>query len=218
MFYCSLKFLPSSKATLISTCHPLLVSICAYYFLKEKMNKFDVIAVVGALLGVMLMNINKTDSTKIETSHFLTILGIILCSITTFLGVGITLSIRLMNKHIHYLMNPAYFSFTLFGMSLVLLLLYPSIYNFKYYTVMNVIWLAVSGIIHFLGQNIISIAFKYEEASKISPLTYTMGIYLLISDIFIFGYKFSLTDISGVVMVIGFLLLPIIYKLWILKK
>ena len=218
MFYSSLKFLPSSKATLISSLHPLLVSICGYFFLKESLTKVDVIAVFGAFFGVLIMNLNKTDSTKIETSEYLTSLGIILCSITVFLGVGVTLTIRLMNKHLHYLMNPAYFAFTLMFMALCLLVAYPSIYNFEYYTVADVAIMAVSGFIHFVAQNIISIAFKYEEASKISPLSYSVGVYLMISDFFIFGYLFSFTDVIGAGMVICFLLSPIIYKVWILKN
>jgi drug/metabolite transporter (DMT)-like permease len=172
--------------------------VAGYYFLKEQLNRYDVIGVIGALFGVLVMNINKTDSSKIDTSEKMVIIGIILCAFTTFLGTGVTLSIRLMNKHIHYLMNPSYFAFTLFLMSMVLLAFYPSIYNFSHYTVIDIVWFILSGLIHYTAQTVTSVAYKYEEASKISPLSYTIGIFLFISDIFVFGYKFSLTDIFGV--------------------
>lgn len=217
-FYVSLKFLPSSKATLISTAHPVLVTIAAYLFLKENINRFDIIGVVGAFIGVLVMNINKTDSSKIDTSNDLVILGIILCAFTTFLGTGVTLSIRLMNKHLHYLMNPSYFAFTLFAMSIVLLMVYPSIYNFEHYTTTSMTWFVLSGIVHYTAQTVTSVAYKYEEASKIAPFSYTIGIFLCISDIFVFGYKFSFTDILGVFMVIGALMTPILYKVHIMNS
>ncbi|CAI2367937.1 unnamed protein product [Moneuplotes crassus] len=218
MFYCSIKFLPTSKATLISKTHPLFVTLCGYLFLKEKMTKYDTLAVIGAFAGVVTMNINKTDSTKIETSDYLTILGVILCAGAMLLGVGVSLSIRVMNKHLHYMMNPAWFAFTLTLSALSLLIVYPSLFNFKHYTVIDMVWFFLSGVLHFIHQNFISIAYKYQEASKISPLSYFSGVFLLFSDFIIFGYEFSLTDYIGLVLVTGFLLLPIIYKLYVLKK
>mmetsp|Transcript_4176 Transcript_4176/g.3921 ORF Transcript_4176/g.3921 Transcript_4176/m.3921 type:complete len:165 (+) Transcript_4176:627-1121(+) len=164
------------------------------------------------------MNINKTDSTKIETTDFLRILGIILCSITMFLGVGVTLTIRMMNKHLHYLFNPAWFAFTLFAFSLILLGVYPSIYNFEHYTWLDMGYFFISGVVHFIHQNLVSIAYKYQEASKISFLTYSSGIWLLLSDYIIFGYKFSATDYAGILMVIAFLLLPILYKAYGMRR
>lgn len=190
-----------------------MVTISAYYFLKENLTKYDIIAVLGAFVGVLVMNINNTDSSKIDTSSSLALIGICLCAFSTFLGTGVTLSIRLMNKHLHYLMNPSYFAFTLFAMSMVLLVVKPDIYNFKYYSKMDVLWFVLSGLVHYSAQTVTSVAYKYEEASKIAPLSYTIGIFLFISDIFIFGYQFSYSDAGGVVMVIGFLLLPILIKL-----
>ena len=120
-FYVSLKFLPSSKATMISNIHPLIGTIAAYFLLKESLNRFDIIAAFGAWGGVLVMNISKTDSNKVDTSTELVTLGIILWWITTFLGAGVTLTIRQMNKHLHYIMNPSWFAITLFLMSFILL-------------------------------------------------------------------------------------------------
>lgn len=77
-FYVSLKFLPSSKATLISTLHPLLVTIAGYYFLKESLSKFDIIAVAGAFIGVLVMNIHTTDSSKIDAPSEMVAIGVAL--------------------------------------------------------------------------------------------------------------------------------------------
>ena len=55
-----------------------MVTYAAFYFLNEKIQKFDVIAVVGAFAGVLLMNLNKTDSLKFEVDDNLVIIGITL--------------------------------------------------------------------------------------------------------------------------------------------
>jgi len=57
---------------------PLFVTIAAYLFLKEKITKYDVLAVVGAFIGVLLMNLTKTDSAKISDYSDLVWLGIFL--------------------------------------------------------------------------------------------------------------------------------------------
>ena len=79
-------------------------------------------------------------------------------------------------------------------------------------------WFILSGLVHYCAQTVTSVAYKYEEASKIAPLSYTIGIFLFLSDIFIFEYHFSVTDILGVGMVIAFLLTPILYKMMYLYK
>ena len=67
-FFVGLKYLPSSKATFIRNLQPIFVSIIAYLFLKEKIGRPDLVAIGGAFIGVVFMNYNKTDSSKIETS------------------------------------------------------------------------------------------------------------------------------------------------------
>lgn len=128
-----------------------------------------------------------------------------------------TLTIRQMNKYIHYLMNPSWFAITLFIMSLVLLPFHEYFYHFADYTPISVLWLVISGLVHYVAQTVTSVAFKYEEATKITPLTYTIGIFLFASDIVLFGYQFNVTDISGVAIAIVCLMLPILYKLYLMK-
>lgn len=217
-FYIGLKFLPASKAQLISTLHPLLVTVVGYYFLKEKLGRYDIIAVIGAFSGVVVMNVHKTNSSYIDTSDGLLWVGIFLCSLTTMFGVGVTISIRLMNQHIHYMLNSSYFAYTLFLLSMMLLLFAPDFYHFSHYRWQDVLLFALSGVFHYTAQTFTSMSYKYEEASKVSPLSYTIGICLLFFDMLMFGYQFSFSDISGVIMVICALLTPILYKLWHLKK
>ena len=203
---------------MISNIHPLLATVAAFILLKESLNRYDIIAVFGAWGGVFLMNISKTDSDKINISSELVTLGVILCCITTFLGAGITLTIRLMNKHIHYIMNPSWFAITLFVMSFLLVIFYPDIYNFNYYTPIDIMWFGVSGALHFIAQTVTSIAYKHEEATKIAPLSYTTGIILFMFDVVLFSYEFSITDIAGLLIATVCLMIPVLYKLKMMRS
>ena len=211
-FFVGLKYLPSSKATFIRSLQPIFVSIIAYLFLKEKIGKSNIVAVGGAFIGVILMNYHKTQSSKIETSSDLVILGIVLWLIAWVLGSASTIMIRLMNQHIHYMLNAAYFAYSLFIVALVLLVVKPSLFHFETYTFSNVFWMGLSGVAHYACQTLNSLAYKYEEASKMVPFTYTRGMFLMIPDIIVFGYDFYFTDILGIVIIFLSLLFPIIIK------
>ena len=207
-----LKFLPSSKAALIRNIYPLLVTIAGYYFLSEKLTRYDVIATVGAFTGVIIMNLNATDSSSANITAGHTMLGIFLCSTTATVSVGVALYIRLMNKYCHYLLNSTYFSYTLLLFSIFLLVFFPNVYHFEYYTKTDMVLFGLSGCAHYIAQNTQSLAYKYAEASKITPVVYTIGILLVLVDVFVFDYKFSVTDITGIATVIIFLAIPITVK------
>lgn len=115
-------------------------------------------------------------------------------------------------------MNPSYFAFTLFVMSLVLLAVYPTVYNFEYYRLSDMGWFILSGVVHYTAQTLASVAYKYEDASKLAPLNYTIGVFLFFSDMFLFGYSFSFTDIIGIILVITFLMMPILHKIYMINK
>jgi drug/metabolite transporter (DMT)-like permease len=52
-FFMSLKYIPGSKASLIANIHPMLVSVLAYFVLKENLSKIKVTAVIGAFIGTI---------------------------------------------------------------------------------------------------------------------------------------------------------------------
>mmetsp|Transcript_20022 Transcript_20022/g.23221 ORF Transcript_20022/g.23221 Transcript_20022/m.23221 type:complete len:118 (+) Transcript_20022:639-992(+) len=117
-----------------------------------------------------------------------------------------------MNQHIHYMLNSAYFAYSLFLVAIVLVIIRPSWFNFEHYTFISVFWMCLSGVTHYVGQTLNSLAYKYAEASKITPLTYTGGVILMLADILVFGYAFNLTDVTGILIIFFALLLQIICK------
>ena len=212
MSFIALKYLPSSKSTFIRNLHPLMVTLIAFLLLKEKINKLDVIAVVGAFLGVVLMNISDTESSKINTTPEEVKLGIMFSLLTMVLSCGVTISIRLMNRHIHYMLGACYFAYSLLIGGGILLIIKPSLFHYEYYTFYDIAFLATGAISFYLGQTFNSLSYAYAEAAKVTPLNYSSGVILIIVDSLVFGYGFSATDFVGIIAVLIFLFVPILWQ------
>ena len=101
------------------------------------------------------------------------------------------------------MLNACYFAYTLFGVSVCLVIFRPSIYNFGTYKFTDVVWFGLSGICHYTGQTITSMAYAKADASKITPFTYSSGLLLMVGDILLFQYSFSITDVLGIGIVIS---------------
>ena len=102
-YYMGLKYLPASKAALIRNMYPLLVTLTGFCILGERITRYDIIATFGAFFGAIIMNLNSTYSIWSSINDSEATLGIILCSVTAILSVGVAIFIRLMNRHLHYL-------------------------------------------------------------------------------------------------------------------
>ena len=55
--FSAIKYLPASKVLFIKNLHPLFVAACGFWLMKEKVNKYDIISLIGAFLGTIVMNI-----------------------------------------------------------------------------------------------------------------------------------------------------------------
>ena len=82
--YSAIKYLPTSKVLFIKNLHPLLVTAWGYWLLNEWINKFDIVSLVGAFIGTVVMNITKTNSQTSDSTSYETFIGIILSIIATF--------------------------------------------------------------------------------------------------------------------------------------
>jgi len=82
-------------------------------------------------------------------------------------------------------------------LALLVLVVYPSLYNFEYYTWGSCGWFIVSGVFNYGVQTFKSLAYKYDHASFIAPFQYFGILFLFLSDLLIFSYSFNITDIIG---------------------
>ena len=112
-----------------------------------------------------------------------------------------TISTRVANKSIHYAISPFYFGITTYIEAILVLIFFPSLYNFGSYTFYGVSLMLASGVANYVGQTFRSIALKYEDASVVTPFNYFQVIYLLLSDVFVFNYTFSSIEIVGGVII-----------------
>ena len=71
-----------------------------------------------------------------------------------------------------------------------------------------------SGVFNYWGQILRSAALQFEDASVVAPFSYSMVVFLFISDILIFNYVFQMTDIIGGVIITAWLLGPEMHTLY----
>jgi len=177
-FFMSVKYIPSSKANLIFNVHPLLVSVVAYYLLKEQITRLKVLAVVGSFLGVLLFSLHKNDSEAMAGDHYY--LGIVLVAFACIAGMIIVICLRIMNQHIHYILGPFYSAVTGCIQALSILILMPSLYHLSTMNSFEFWCLVLSGMSNYFGQLFASLAVKYEEASVVTPFKYSETFYLFL--------------------------------------
>ncbi|CAI2372904.1 unnamed protein product [Moneuplotes crassus] len=204
--FIALKHIPLSLSILIVNINPLLVAIAAFFILKEKLTKLNVIGAFGAFIGVYLLTLHKSGGDQ-DNPYYL--LGIFLVFINCCCQTSINILLRVLNKELHYTMSPFWFSITTVIISISLLLCYPSVFNFEYYTYLDISLFLLSGVFNYGVQVGKSLAFKYADASLVSPLQYFNVLYLFISDVFIFNCSFTVTDGFGGMIILVSLLLPI---------
>lgn len=52
----AVKFMPVSTSSCIYFTLPIWTAILAYFFLKEKINKYDIIQICSAFIGILIIN------------------------------------------------------------------------------------------------------------------------------------------------------------------
>jgi len=81
--FISLKYLPSSKLSLITYIHPLIVAVIAFYLLSEVLTKIHVISFIGSFIGIILLACHNTKSTVDTSTDSEYYFGLMMVSIAT---------------------------------------------------------------------------------------------------------------------------------------
>ncbi|CAI2374477.1 unnamed protein product [Moneuplotes crassus] len=205
-YFIAVKYIPLSFATLIYNISPLLVGILSYLILKEQITSLKVISVVGAFTGIFILTFHKDEDYQAGQFYML---GLILVGINCCTQAVNTLTLRALNKEIHYLVSPFWYFATSLILALMILAVYPSAYHFSKFTKIDLTIFLLSTLFAYGGQLFSSKALKYSEASLITPLQYLNILYFLISDIAIFHSTFTVTDAIGGLLILVSLLAPV---------
>ncbi|CAI2376172.1 unnamed protein product [Moneuplotes crassus] len=210
-FFYAISLIVATKATLILNLQPIFIIGMAIVFLGEKLICVDISSMMGAFAGVIMISF-KEDKENLETSYIMQIIGIFIClaeSVANALNVVLT---KQMNKYLHFIFSPFYFSMALVIESAFMILIFPEFNNFGDYS--NTDWLIaiMIGFSNAGTQILLSIATKYEDASVLAPLNYVEVIFVLLADVIFFYVSFTLLDIIGMTLISVCILIPLIRK------
>ena len=207
--FVGLKYVSAMKAALIMNLMPIFISILGVLCLKEIIKRNEIIWIIGAFIGVLMMISSKTDNKSIQISYYFELFSSFLIVISWFLASVWFLYIRVFNQSNSPLISPFYYALILFILSVAFLIFYPSVYNFNDYTFRDISLFFISGIWNSAGNTLSSYASKLEEVSTLAPFGYIGSVFAFTWDLFIFRYSFGIVEIIGALLVISFLFLKI---------
>ena len=125
------------------------------------------------------------------------------------IGAVISVFLRFFNKIYSPMLYVFWYPMVLSGSAYIMYFINPKIFNVEYYTVYDIGVLFLSGVMNILYNLFMGYSLRYEDASKLAPFSYLGPVILLVFDIELFGYSFTLLDIAGALTVLTFLLLKL---------
>mmetsp|Transcript_16472 Transcript_16472/g.14380 ORF Transcript_16472/g.14380 Transcript_16472/m.14380 type:complete len:94 (-) Transcript_16472:28-309(-) len=81
--------------------------------------------------------------------------------------------------------------------ALITIVFFSDLLNFSFYTWESIILFSLSSLANYAAQTFMSIAFNYEKATVLAPLSYFITAILLLVDCVVFGYQFPLLYYLG---------------------
>ena len=205
-----LIFIPVSKAILIFSLNPLFCAIIAAIFLKEHISLVSIGSTLGALGGIYLLIQNKPHDAVDASNEFL---GYILVFLSAWLFGLQLVFLRALNLYkLNVLISPFYFGVSTNIQTVILLIFYSDLLHFEFYSA-NLFYLWLIGVSGSLLQIFLILANRYGMASRMAPIAYLENIFSLFADIWLFQYKFILTDIFGMLVIVLCLAVPIVLQM-----
>ena len=211
VFYYGFRYIPTSIGILIFYIHPLIVAIIASFVLNEILTKEKLLVALGSFAGAAVLLLHK-NVTPGDVDHYY--LGAMLAFYFWWTAWVMAIIARMVRGQMHYSIWPIYYNIFLGGGMFLCFIIYPTMFNVDFLTTFDVVMFLISGVFSVVGNNLRFLAFKHEEASKVSPFGYFEIFFTLLFDIFMFKYSFALTDvIGGIFILTKFVLLFLSYYL-----
>ncbi len=186
-FFWAIQRIPIGSAVSIRYLGPIFAAIFAYYFLKERINKWQVMSFIFAFGGVLLL---KGFDLRIDTlSFFLVLIS------AFFVGIVFTI-LRYLGPTENHLVIINYF------MAFSVLV---SLFFIPYWSVpkWEHLWALVSiGILGLLGQIFMTLAFKLEESTVVVPFKYLEVVYVMIFGYFIFEEGYTIKSLVAIAIIL----------------
>mmetsp|Transcript_9680 Transcript_9680/g.10946 ORF Transcript_9680/g.10946 Transcript_9680/m.10946 type:complete len:147 (+) Transcript_9680:29-469(+) len=132
-FFIAIKYIPMSQANIVLSISPLITAVVAYFILSEILHIRNIIALVGAFVGVFFINISKAENKVHPMEEDKQTLGMILTFVCLTFHATVGISNRFLVKHVHTVYSPFYFSLGMFLCAFGLILFFRDNLNFEYY-------------------------------------------------------------------------------------
>lgn len=151
--------LPLADSNMLNKLSPFFVTLFAFWFLKEKLNKAQIIALIGAFISSMLVIKPEFSITMLPgLAGFLSAISA---------GAAYTI-IRSLSKDEDPSTIVFYFSFISVTFMLPLVVM-----DFVEPTLTQLIWLLSTGVFASIGQFMVTMAYKYAPAGEVSVYNYS---------------------------------------------
>ncbi len=196
-FY-SIDKLVLSDANMLNKLSPFFVIIFSALFLKENINKKQILTIIVAFLGALLI---------IKPSFSLEILPFIIGVLGAICAAAAYTCLRVLGgKEKHYTIV---FYFSLFS---TIVILPFTILVYKQMVLMQFIYLILAGIFASIGQFGITLAYSYAPAKEISIFDYSNIVFSAIISLLVFGVLPDLFSISGYLIIFSASLYIFLYN------
>ena len=202
-----IKYLPSSKALLAFNTYPLFVSILAIILLKETVSYKEAACIIWAFSGIVIIWASKSTGKVIEVEHYIQFIALMMAVGSAIWSAIVSIFLRFFNKIYSPILYVFWFPMVLSSLIYMMYFINPNIFNVKYYTIYDMALLFMGGIMNILYHLFSGYSLRYEDASKLASYSYSGPVILLLFDIWLFEYSFTVLDILGSTIVIAFLLM-----------
>ena len=197
LFFYVLQRIPLGSAVALRYTAPIFSVLLAYFFLKEKVKKWQWVALLVSLSGAFVM---KGVDFRIDTLSFIMIL------VSSILVGAVFTIVRYLGDKEHYLTIINYFMVVSILGSLV------SINNWRMPVNKEWLYVCAIGVLGMIGQILMTRAFQKADTSTVAPLKYMELVYALLFGFFLFSESYDILPILGMSLVVAGMLWNVIIK------
>ncbi|CAI2373258.1 unnamed protein product [Moneuplotes crassus] len=213
LYFYAIKYLPMSQSNVILSISPLITAILAYFLLSEILVGRDILCLIGAFGGAVVVNVSRIGEKGVSESENNYLKGILLIMVSIIFRSTAPVAIRQMSKYVSSIYSPFYFALGLFSHSVFLLTFCRSYLNYEYYNLKTIMLFSGSAFSNYIAQSLMSIAYNYEKATVLAPFSYLVTCGLLLIDCLLFGYDFNIVYFLGFTMILVCVLSPLLFKI-----
>ncbi len=196
-FFMAIQIIPLGSAISIRYLGPLFSAILATIFLKELVHRAQWLCFALAFVGVAIV---KGFDVRVS------IIGLVLSLISAFFLGFVFVVIRFLATREHYMTIIFYFVATCAICSLFFIQHWRLPIAGEWYAAIFI------GIVGFVGQVFMTLAFSLEEASVLAPFKYMEIVYALIMGLVFFGESYTMIAALGMGLIIVGMIMNVIIK------